>query len=126
LSITVNGNERNGYNTFLTAVCIFIADTITKRTVLYSLTKVVTRKRILSEYKHDKKQFGNTTEEEEEEEFFVGINEYNIQKANKIIDKWIDNNCQKKAKSGGKKHDATNKKRKSKKRKSKKCKSKRL
>jgi len=65
---TVDGHEGKGYNKFLTAVCIFLADTITDTKVLYAETYVGAVKHILSEYKHDKKQFGNTTEEEEEEE----------------------------------------------------------
>jgi hypothetical protein len=90
-----------GYNKFLTAVCIYLADTITPtHNILYSSTIVEARIHILSEYEHD---INNSDYKEDRlgdkpaSNFFVPINENNKTKAKKIIDEWIENQCVKTA-----------------------------
>lgn len=64
LSTTVDKYQRRGYNKFLTAVSIFLADTMTKSKELYSSTNVKARIHILSEYRHRMEEERSSEEEE--------------------------------------------------------------
>ena len=123
LSRTNDTYQGKGYNKFLTAVSIYLADTMTEYDELYSSTSVEARIHILSEYEH-------RLEKDEEDDygygssnFFVPIYE-NKNKAEEIMTKWINNKCVK-ANVGGKKTRGDKQRRKSQIRKSKKRKTKR-
>jgi len=109
LSETKPEYRGRGYNKFLTAVSICLADTMTKSKDLYSATSVKARIHILSEYKQRLEKIDEEYEEYEDEEdyriFYIPIN-INKNKAKKIIDEWINNKCVKSkasVKRGGKK-----------------------
>ena len=124
LSETNNEYQGRGYNKFLTAVSICLADTMTECKELYSSTSVKARIHILSEYKH------RLEKDEEDFIFFVPIYE-NKNKAENIITEWINNKCAKSKANfnGGGKKTRRNKQRqknKTQRRKSKKHKTKRL
>lgn len=119
LSQTKPGNEGKGYNKFLTAVSICLADTMTECKELYSSTSVEARIHILSEYEHRLEK----DEEDDSSIFFVPIYE-NKNKAEEIMSKWINNKCVK-ANVGGKKTRRNKQRRKTKIRKSKNRKTKR-
>ena len=93
LSRTNDAYQGRGYNKFLTAVSIYLADTLTECEELYSSTSVEARIHILSQYEH------RLEDEEDEEEipeklfnFFIPIDE-NKNQAENIITEWIQNKC---------------------------------
>ncbi len=103
LSETKPEYRGRGYNKFLTAVCIYLADTMTKSKYLFSSTLVEERIHILSEYKQgwDENYEKHEYEDEEDGEdaksekiFFIPIHDYeNENKATNIITEWINNKC---------------------------------
>jgi len=95
LSRTLDGHLRKGYNTFLTAVSIYIADTMTRYEDLLSSTNVKARIRILDQYKHTRSI--HDSRGEPTYLYLVPI-QRNKEKAKSIIDAWIENNCTKSAK----------------------------
>lgn len=127
ISETDKEYQGKGYNKFLTAVSICLADTMTNCRELVSSTYVEARIHILSEYEH-------TLEKDKEDDysnffvpiyknnFFVPIYE-NKNKAEEIMSKWINNKCVK-ANVGGKKIRRNKQRRKSQKRKASRRKSK--
>ena len=129
LSRTNDEYQGRGYNKFLTAVSIYLADTMTECDELYSSTSVEARIHILSQYEHRLEE-----DEEDEEEipekllnFFIPIDE-NKNQAENIITEWIQNKCVKNkanVKGEGNKTRRNKQRRKSKRRKSKRRKSKR-
>ena len=129
LSRTNDEYQGRGYNKFLTAVSIYLADTMTECDELYSSTSVEARIHILSQYEHRLEE-----DEEDEEEipekllnFFIPIDE-NKNQAENIITEWIQNKCVKNkanVEGGGNKTRRNKQRRKSKRRKSKRRKSKR-
>ena len=129
LSQTNDEYQGRGYNKFLTAVSIYLADTMTECDELYSSTSVEARIHILSQYEHRLEE-----DEEDEEEipekllnFFIPIDE-NKNQAENIITEWIQNKCVKNkanVKGEGNKTRRNKQRRKSKRRKSKRRKSKR-
>jgi hypothetical protein len=118
LSRTDSQYQGRGYNKFLTAVSIYLADTMTKSKYLYSATSVAARIHILSEYKqglekideeYDNEEYDDEEYKSENEEdnriFYIPIYE-NKNKAKNIITEWINNKCVKSkanVKGGGKK-----------------------
>ena len=138
LSRTLANYQGKGYNEFLTAVCIYLADTMTTDLeFIYSRTKVVARIKVLDKYddktktifvRENSKNDNDDNEDdddkpnkvpvEEEYEYFVKISPKNKNIAEGIINTWINNKCIK-VKTGGKKTRRNKQKRKSKKRKTK-------
>ena len=128
LSQTNDEYQGRGYNKFLTAVSIYLADTMTECDELYSSTSVEARIHILSQYEHRLEE-----DEEDEEEipekllnFFIPIDE-NKNQAENIITEWIQNKCVKNkanVKGEGNKTRRNKQRRKSKRRKSKRRKTK--
>jgi len=133
LSQTNDEYQGRGYNKFLTAVSIYLADTMTKHKELFSSTSNKARIHILSQYDHRLKEYEDQEDEDEDEDktlyFFISINK-NKDKAINILTEWIQNKCVKnKANVNGGKKTRRNKQRrknKTQRRKSKKRKTKRL
>lgn len=131
--------EGRGYNKFLTAVSICLADTMTTSEYLFSSTSVRARIHILSEYEHRLEENENFLRRPHHPHhpppppplnFFVPIYK-NKNKAQDIITKWINNKCAKSKSNvngGGKKTRRNKQRQKNKKQrqKSKKNKTKRL
>lgn len=90
LSQTLSEYQGMGYNKFLTAVSICLANTMTECIELFSSTKVEARIHILSEYEH---RLEKDKDDEDISIFFVPINDNNKNKANSIINEWIGNKC---------------------------------
>ena len=129
LSQTNDEYQGRGYNKFLTAVSIYLADTMTEYQELYSSTSVKARIHILSQYNHRLEEYEEDGEDGEDKplNFFIRIDE-NKNKAENIITEWIQNKCVKNkanVEGGGNKTRRNKQRRKSKRRKSKRRKSKR-
>ena len=129
LSRTNDTYQGKGYNKFLTAVSIYLADTMTEYDELYSSTSVEARIHILSQYEHRLEEDDEDEEEIPEKllNFFIPIDE-NKNQAENIITEWIQNKCVKNkanVEGEGNKTRRNKQRRKSKRRKSKRLKSKR-
>jgi len=133
LSVTVDKYQRKGYNKFLTAVCIFLADTITDSKVIFLETHNKVIIHILEKYNYRKTKEDLSSRKSKEDlssppsrksekkfDYYLDIDKKNKKKAEEIINEWIDNKCVRVKKGGNKTR------RNKQKRKSKKCKSKRL
>jgi hypothetical protein len=130
LSQTNDEYQGRGYNKFLTAVSIYLADTMTEYQELNSSTSVKARIHILSQYKYRLEEYEEDGEDGEDKplNFFIRIDE-NKNKAENIITEWIQNKCVKNkanVEGGGNKTRRNKQRRKSKRRKSKRRKTKRF
>jgi hypothetical protein len=97
LSETLKEHQQKGYNNFLTAVSIYIADTMTSYENLYLSSDVKAIFLIVEKYKHKiRKEVRYDDDDHNFHEFFVPI-QINKEKAKSIIDTWIENNCTKKS-----------------------------